>query len=312
MNGGKSQMPSQHVDETLLISYLLGKLTEDEKVQVENRAFADPDYLGALEAAEADLIDAYVRNELPKPDCNAFECQFLTSPSRRSKVEFARTFARVATELHEPSVPASGSTWQRFAALFRAWSSKLQFTAALAALACLIAGSWLVVENARMRSRLTALEVQQHDAELRRQLLQRQLTEEQSRVASLTQPRRQPSAERGPLIASLLLTPGISRGQSNVQTFALGSSVQIAHIEIELESRDDFPQFRAGLHTRSGKEILTFASLHPRRTATGSVVSFDVPASTLATAEYELALQGLSPGQLSQDIGYYYFRVQKR
>jgi hypothetical protein len=305
-------MPSQHIDETLLISYLLGKLTEEEKIQVEDRAFAHPDYLGALEAAEAELIDAYVRNKLPKTDCGAFERQFLTSPSRRSKVEFARTFARVATELHEPSVRLSGSTWQAFAALFRAWSFRRQFTAGLAALACLIAGTWLVVENVRMRSRVTALEVQQHDAELRRQLLQRQLTEEQSRVASLTQPRRPPSAESGPLIASLLLTPGISRGPSNVQTVALDPSVQIAHIEIELESRDDFPQFRAGLHTRSGKEVLTFASLHSRRTTTGSVVSFDVPASTLATGDYELALQGLSPGQPSLDIGYYYFRVQKR
>src|SRR5947209_18772521 len=105
-------MRAPHVEETLLIRYLLGKLNDDEQAQVEDRAFADPDYLGALEATEADLIDAYVRNELPKSDRGAFERQFLGSPSRRSKVAFASTFFRVAAELHAPSVPVSRAGWQ--------------------------------------------------------------------------------------------------------------------------------------------------------------------------------------------------------
>jgi hypothetical protein len=97
-----------------------------------------------------------------------------------------------------------------------------------------------------------------------------------------------------------------------MQLLALDPSVQVAHIEIELDSRDRFRQFRAELHTGIGTEILTFGSLSRQRTANGNVVSFDVPASILATGKYELALQGLSPGEPSQAVGYYYFRVQKR
>jgi hypothetical protein len=159
---------------------------------------------------------------------------------------------------------------------------------------------------------VAALESQQRDAELRRQILKHQLAEERSRTASLAPQRQRPSAESAPVIASLVLASGISRAQSKVERLALDPSVQMAHIEIELDSRDEFPRFRAGLHTRNGTEILTFGSLPRRRTATGNVVSFDVPASALATGEYELALQGLSPGQSSQDVGYYYFRVEKR
>jgi len=53
-------MRSDRSDERLLVRYLLGYLSEEEQVQVEDRAFADQDYLGSLEATEADLIDAYV------------------------------------------------------------------------------------------------------------------------------------------------------------------------------------------------------------------------------------------------------------
>ena len=91
-------MRSERADEKLLVKYLLGNLSEEEQVQVEDRAFADADYLGALEAAEADLIDAYVRGELSQSDRRGFERRFLTSPQRRSKVEFARALATIAAE----------------------------------------------------------------------------------------------------------------------------------------------------------------------------------------------------------------------
>src|SRR5678809_240986 len=98
MNGGKSPMRSENVDETLAVRYLLGKLTEEEQVRVEDRAFSDAGCLGMLESAEADLIDAYVRGELRQPDRRDFERRFLLSPQRRRKVEFARALAAVSAE----------------------------------------------------------------------------------------------------------------------------------------------------------------------------------------------------------------------
>jgi hypothetical protein len=88
--------------ERLLVSYLLGELSEEEQVRVEDRAFTDPSYLAEIEAAEADLVDAYVRGELPPDSLPGFERRFLRSPSRRSKVEFAKALARVVTESKSP------------------------------------------------------------------------------------------------------------------------------------------------------------------------------------------------------------------
>src|SRR5260370_38669063 len=100
-------MGSERVDEELVVKYLLGNLPETDEVQVEDRAFADANYLGALEAAEADLIDTYVRGGLSQSERRAFERRFLTSPNPWSKVEFARALARgtAATATAIPPVP---------------------------------------------------------------------------------------------------------------------------------------------------------------------------------------------------------------
>src|SRR5262245_55733174 len=91
------------IDEPLLLRYLLGELPEEEQVQVEDRAFSDPDFLVALETAEADLIDAWVRRDLPQSQRRAFEARFLNSPQRRRKVEFASDLAKAATQFRAPA-----------------------------------------------------------------------------------------------------------------------------------------------------------------------------------------------------------------
>src|SRR3954467_11632978 len=95
MNGGESDMRAERSDEAVLIPYLLGQLTEAEQAKVEDRAFEDAGFLEALEAAEADLIDSYVRHELSPADRRSFESRFLNSAQRRSKVEFARALAHI-------------------------------------------------------------------------------------------------------------------------------------------------------------------------------------------------------------------------
>ena len=86
MSRGQSDMRSEPIDEALLVKYLLGSLTEEEQADVEDRTFANPDFLIAVEAAEADLIDAYVRGDFSETERRSFEQRFLVSPERRKKV----------------------------------------------------------------------------------------------------------------------------------------------------------------------------------------------------------------------------------
>jgi hypothetical protein len=303
MNGGKSDMHPEPVDEMVLVEYLLGRLSEAEQVQVEDRAFADPHYLGELEAAEADLIDSYVRGDLSQKDRRAFEGRFLTSPGRRGKVEFARAFARATAELKAVEAAARPSPWRMMFASIREWNPALRLAAGTAAVVLATGGAWIVEQNASMRARVAELESQSRTIQAQSDELRRQLAEQAQRPS--------PDGPRA-LIPSLVLLPGLSRAETRVKELELNPAAPVAHIEIQVEARDDYPQFRAELRTRSGAEVLTGSGLRRQRNGEAYTISFDVPASALAAGDYEIALKGMPAGKAVEDIGYYYFRVVKR
>src|SRR5262249_37768703 len=83
-------------NEKLISRYLLGELSKEQQVEIEDRAFADKEYLASITAVENDLIDEYVRHELSAADRRKFESRFLASAERRKRVEFAKALAQVA------------------------------------------------------------------------------------------------------------------------------------------------------------------------------------------------------------------------
>jgi hypothetical protein len=87
-----------HLNEELIVRYLLGELPEAQQVAIEDSAFQNQQYLQDILAVESDLIDEYVRSEIPLRDREQFERHFLLSPERRRKVEFARALATVISE----------------------------------------------------------------------------------------------------------------------------------------------------------------------------------------------------------------------
>jgi hypothetical protein len=313
MNGGKSQMRPERIDETLLVKYLLGDLSEEEQVRVEDRAFDDADYLGALEAAEADLIDTYVHGDLSQADRRRFERRFLASPERLKKVEFARALAQVAADAKTAESPKS-SVWQTLTAVIAGWNPALRFAAATGVLIVAVGGSWLALDNRAMRSRVASLETERREFTSRQEEMRRQLAEERSRAAALGEQSQRPAAPYAAhmSVASLILLPGLTRGDSRITEVPVDASTQIVHIGIQLEARDDYPRFRVELRRRSGEEVLNESNLARRQDDGRYSVSFDAPASALPAGSYELALKGVPAGKPAEDVGYYYFSVVKK
>ena len=192
-------MGSERPDEQLLAHYLMGNLTEAEESGVEDRAFSDSDTLAALEDAEADLIDAYVRGSLSEADRRAFEHRFLASPSRRKKVEFAWALAKVT--MQSTVAREAPGVWERMLRFVRGWTPAMQFAVACSALVVIGGSAWLARQNAAMRSRLA-------DAEGRRMQLEVRNQELLATVAGRSR-RRSGSAAASP---GFLLLPG-SRGR---------------------------------------------------------------------------------------------------
>src|SRR5262249_24879328 len=104
---------------------------------------------------------------------------------------------------------------------------------------------------------------------------------------------------------------GPTRSESHTEQLVLGQDTQIAHIQIQLEPRDDYPRFRAEVRG-GGKEVVSFGALARHGSGDSQTVSMDIPASSLPSGSYEVALKGRRDGQSPQEIGYYYLRVQKQ
>src|SRR5688572_18920006 len=76
----------------VIMSYLLGSLPEDEAERFDELSFTDDEFAESLQAAEKDLIDAYVQDELKDAELERFKSYYLASPVRREKVKFAQAF----------------------------------------------------------------------------------------------------------------------------------------------------------------------------------------------------------------------------
>ena len=76
----------------LLVRYLLHELDREEARELEDEMLLDDELAERVEVVEMNLIDSYVRDELPAGDRTRFEEGFLPDPENRDKVERARMF----------------------------------------------------------------------------------------------------------------------------------------------------------------------------------------------------------------------------
>lgn len=159
-------MSKQLYSDQEIIPYLLGSLSEAETERLDSLSITDTEFADVLRAAEKDLVDGYVQGELTGAALEQFKSHYLTSSRGREKVEFAQAFQVLAEKYSTARVPEAGAenpagsvTKRKVSGRFPAWTvfatprPAVQWGFAVAALALLIAGSWLVFENTRAAKR---------------------------------------------------------------------------------------------------------------------------------------------------------------
>ena len=320
-------------NETLIARYLLGDLPEEQQVEIEDRAFADKEYLALVSAVENDLIDEYVRRELSETERRKFESRFLASAERRKRVEFAKALARVpvAAAVPERVVISQPAKWTWRDSLY-AFLIGLNPAAKIATVAVMLfltfGGVWLFAETMRLRNQLTQLQAQnqsrqnelqqQVEAERRRnEELNARLTQEQQQREQSDESLRQLS-ETGsetparPVIASLALLPGLSRGGGEKASLILAADARLVRLQVGIDPNEPYKTFAVELRTAAGRQVWTKENLTARTRGKARAVSLTLPASVLKSGDYELRLSGRQEGGESEDVGFYYFDVKKR
>lgn len=337
----------KETEDTLAIKqYLLGRLELTKQEEFEHRLLTDNAYLEELLIAEDDLVDEYERNKLSSDELESFHRHFLSTPERREKLRFAKTFRKYVESsaspdsLSESEVDQSPSWFQSIILLLRPRHMTTAFSLAAALLFAVLAGSLLVrdrnlqrhlkelrAENTNSTKPLDSQSNQetqqklalgaernaQLNSELQRAQQQRQQLE--AEIARLEKekdvqiPPGNPSGRS--FMAPVLALGGVRSGTGELQEVAIPKGAGVLNIPLSVAD-DKYRSYRGSLLTDSGQAIQTRNKLRPREINGQRVLVFSVPANAVSPGEFQLRLAGAMPDGRFENIGSYYFRVARQ
>jgi hypothetical protein len=314
-------------DEKLMAEYLMGRLSEEDQAQIEERFLKDKEYLECLQDIEEDLNDSYVRGELSDHERELFEKRISASPEWMQRVEFARALTAVgttpaeATAIQPGDKPQSISWWEPLLAFLRAQNPAFNLVLLTSALAILAFGSWLMLENRRLRTELQQLRAERQQLVQR---LQQQTDDASARVDQLGQELERERGQREQLqseleksppeqaIISFLLLPGVGRGGDESTKLEVPRNARIVRLNLYLQGPTPYKSYRTELRTAGGQPVWSRDGLSLRQTRTGRAIAVSLPASALTSGKFEMILKGIITKDQIEDVEYYYFNIVKK
>jgi hypothetical protein len=318
-------------NEKILVQYLLGTLTEEQRLQVEGKFLGDDRLYERLLALEDELFYDYAQGKLSPAEREQFEKRFLTSEQYRKKAVLASAL------IHKISEPASVErtmstttdrepqfSWPSLKAYFSIQSRVIKFS--LVALAVMLLGLiLLVVGNRKLRNDFAQLRAEQslQEDRLRRQAqqeraraeelnlkLQREIDENALLKQELSKLQAQ-SAGQGELLPSVIshvLEPSVVRDQATgMKKLYIPPSVRLLKLQLNLKGE---VEYQVTLLTVEGTERWSQGMLRMKRRDAGQAIVVSLPSRLLEEGDYELRLKGIASDRTQEETGnYYYFSV---
>jgi hypothetical protein len=310
--------------------YLLGGLSENEAMTLEEQILSDDEVFENLEIAEDELIDRYVRDELRTEERRRIQEMILNSPRLAERVEIARILTtRVSpqpTEAVKPK-PEKIRWWNLFLPTPQ-MAPAMRFLAVTPLALLLLTSVLLVLVWTRYRAesqrwanaeqRLSQLQKEIADQNAKSSGLETALSQTQQEKAEqeklLADLQRQLAEQRGQTlpIFSFFINPGVgTRGGSGAEaSFRIPPGTNELELRLNVES-GDYSQYEATLQDADLKPISKPSRLKPIRRVNRKFISFKVPARLVPPGSYSIHVDGLNNQQAREDFSDYRFRVTR-
>lgn len=280
---------------------------------MEKEFLADDELWDELSAVENDLIDSYVRGELPEHQRSQFERHFLDSPEKHEQLEMARSLmdADVRRSIKTAPIAAqeksearlgtrSEPTWGIPRVMSLIWGAT--------ALAMVVLAALLVLQNRNLKTEVGRLQSQQA-------LLQGQLQQLQQQISNISIVGQEDGGNpdhNAPLTVSALLIPGLPRrpGQPNTSgMLRIAATTTSVLLRLELE-RDRYRQYQVVIETPEGNSVSHTEMLKSEPGENGGrVVSVRLPSAILKKGDYIVTLSGQKPGGAVEVVDSYSLSV---
>ena len=129
-------MQTESESDDTLIRYLRGELAEAERDRLEELYFADDKLHERLLMLEDQMVDSYVREQLPPDDRERFARRVQNSQEQRRKVEFAEALHALAAQ--QASAPPRHPWWEAVQGFLLLQTPAVRMALAAAAVAMLV------------------------------------------------------------------------------------------------------------------------------------------------------------------------------
>lgn len=323
--------------------YLLGTLSEEEKIRLEEEFFLEHAEFEQLEIAEDELIDRYVRTELSPEETRQFE-KLLISPRLSQRVEIARLLTERAASRPQKQPVTQTSPISRPEPPRVNWWDRLFGPAAIATPAfrpaVVVAVTLMLLTTVALLfvwSKLRAESLRLTQEQQQREQLQREIDKEKERYAQLDQQLQQTRQEKeeqqqqfaekyeqllaeqqrsasAPALSfsfPIFLSPGGGTRSigGDAPTSEIPRGARSVGINLNV-THGDYPSYNALVrHIDSGKEIAKRANLKPVPRRGKKYITISVDANQLPAGSYNVRVNGVTPTG-EENFDDYPFRVR--
>lgn len=311
-------------DDRLLTQYLFRSLPPEETERLDELSVADDDFAARLNTVENELVDAYVRGELPAEESSRFKSAYLSSPRRRERVRFAATLLsfqqraanqpQIARLEAGPAEKKGESTGARFfgtgvgtSRRAGTWFAR-QWGLAGAALLLLVASGYLLNSNRELRQELNRAESDRAGLAQQQRQLQHRIA-----IPAAANPENQEIHDRSPLslghlrVAAFVLGPPL-RGAVALPAVSWSANTDLVVLKLELES-SEFSNFRVTIEDSSSRHAAWQSDvLQPASEGNRRVLSIAFPPSVLKSGNYLVQLEGVRTNGATELVSTYPFR----
>jgi hypothetical protein len=267
--------------------YLLGAATDEESAEIEQAYFEDDAAVDRIAAAEDDLIEDYLANQLSAPDHARFERNYLAVPQHRIRVE---TIRRLAAD-------ASSRAAERRSDAKLAPKRVIRYVPWLALAASLLMVAAVSLRVLAPSGRPDATIVTNQPA---------------AAPPSPAAPNQAPKAAPSRVFA-FTISPVAVRSASDAPTVVVppGTDVVALRLERDAEARSLVPR-RVSIRTVAGAGVWQGAVAAADASSQGIVARVDIPAANLTVDDYLVTLFGADSDGVEKEWTQYFLRVRDR
>lgn len=334
-------MSSQIDTYSLIVDYLLGRLSESELERFERRYLTNEDLFNELQEVEEELIDDYASGALTAEQRVSFEKYFLRSSERREKLAFATAMSeravawqsgtllstdKPARDATSVEVPDSNSKlhlmfWKGSVPAWRQWVA----VAAAVVLAVVSGVLWLRnreiqrqlmttdANYARLRqevdaqSRITA----ETKAELSAEQQQTQVLETQ-----VEQLQTSPTDKIRDTIVSVVLgidylITSTRGGEKKVKTLDVPANARLVRLTLDV-APSSAESFKIHLQRGDANVVWRRSGLKAKPAGDRRKLNLSIPAENLTPGDYEVLVLGAPPEGDAELIGRYFLNVERK